>query len=319
MKKKLFLFLRLFVTAAILFALFKFIPYQKLVTIYKDSKKIYLVCGILIFCICYLTAILRWRFLLVSLGFKVSFRETLYAFLSGFFFNLFFPSIIAGDVFRGFSISRRHGNLEKVASSVLMDRFSGGIALTIISLTAFIFGRDIFRGEQIAIPVLLLCLIACFLFFTIFSKRFFGLLVEIFKKAPGLRNRLISFHDQLYFFKKKPVIFLKSLVFSFPLQALASIAFFIISKAFDVQVSIIYFLILVPIITTIGLIPITIAGAGTREASAVYFFSLIGIEKSVGLGISLLNLIFLVSLGIIGGILYVSVYHRWLQPRSQDN
>jgi len=257
--------------------------------------------------------------LLTSLGFKVSYRETLYAFLSGFFFNLFFPSVIAGDVFRGFSISHRHGNLKKVASSVLMDRFSGAIALTVISLTAFIFGRGIFRVEQIAIPVFLLCAISCFLFFTIFSKRFFGFLAKIFKKAPGLRKRLVSFHDQLYFFKKKPIIFLKTLCFSFPLQALFSVAFFIISKAFGVQVSIIYFLILVPIITTIGLIPITIAGAGTREASAVYFFSLIGVEKSVGLGISFLNLIFLVSLGIIGGILYVSVYHRWLQPHSQDS
>ena len=63
-------------------------------------------------------------------------------------------------------------------------------------------------------------------------------------------------------------------------------------------------------------VPVTIAGAGTREASAVYLFSLVGIDKNIGLGISLLNLIFLIGAGILGGLIYVSIYYRWLQPNS---
>lgn len=73
----------------------------------------------------------------------------------------------------------------------------------------------------------------------------------------------------------------------------------------------------IPIVMALALIPITIAGAGTREAAFVYFFTAYyGIPESIGLGMSLVNLIYLVSAGLLGGIFYVTVYHRWLQPSS---
>ena len=318
MGKKVFFFFRIFVTGAILFALFKFIPYKKLVDVYRDSQKIYLFLGLTVFFLCQIIAIFRWRFLLSSLGVHISVKEALCSSLCGLFLNLFFPSSVAGDVFRSFSISCRHGDTGKVASSVLMDRFSGGIALTLISLLAFIGGRKMIPGEEIGVALLALCGIAGFSALIIFSKSFFLFLVKIVKRKP-LKEKLVSFHDKLYFFKNNPRVFIKSLFFSFSIQSLIILGFFIISRAFDVKIGIIYFLIIMPIVIAIALIPITIAGAGTREASLVYFFSLVGVEKSVSLGISLLNLIFLIFMGIIGGIFYVSVYHRWLQSHLSCN
>lgn len=319
MKGKIFLLFRLLATAAILFALFKFIPYEKLVAVYKNSKWGYLIIGFFIFFLCQVIGIFRWRFLLSSLGVNVTIREAFYSFFCGLFLNLFFPSFVAGDVFRSFCISYRHGDTGKVASSVLMDRFSGALALTLVAFFAFALGRSIVPGEGVSVALLILCAMAGLSSLIIFSKSFFRFLVRVFKNKPRLEEKLISFHDKLYFFKKNPKVFAKSFLFSIPIQLLMSIGFFIISRAFDVKLSVIYFFISVPIITAIALVPITIAGAGTREASAVYFFSLVGIEKSIGLGISLLNLIFLISMGIVGGIFYVSVYHKWLQTHSQDN
>ena len=318
MGKKVFFFFRIFVTAAILFALFKFIPYKKLIAVYQDSRKIYLFLGLAVFSLCQIIAIFRWRFLLSSLGIRISYKEALCSSLCGLFLNLFFPSFVAGDVFRSFSISCRYGNTGKIASSVFMDRFSGGIILTLISLLAFIAGRNMIPGKGVVIALFTLCSITGFLALVIFSKSFFLFLMKIFKRS-SLREKLVSFHDKLYFFKNNPGIFIKSLFFSFFIQILAVLGFFIISRAFDVKISIICFLVIVPIVTAIALIPITIAGAGTREASLVYFFSLVGVEKSVSLGISLLNLIFLIFMGIVGGVFYVSVYHRWLQSHLSHN
>ena len=319
MKAKIFFLFRLLATVAILFALFKFIPYEKLVSVYRDSKKGYLVLGFSIFFLCQIIGIFRWRFLLSSLGVNISIREAFYAYFCGLFLNLFFPSFVAGDVFRSFCVSYRYGDTGKVASSVLMDRFSGGIALTLVALFAFIFGRSIVPSEGVIAALLILCTITGFTSLVIFSKSFFRFLARVFKRKPRLEEKLISLHDKLYFFKNNPKVFAKSFFFSLPIQLLIPTGFFIISRAFDVNLNIIYFFIAVPIITAIAVIPITIAGAGTREASAVYFFSLVGIEKSIGLGISLLNLIYLISMGIIGGIFYVSVYHKWLQSHSQRN
>ena len=319
MKGKIFLLFRLLVTAAILLALFKFVPYEKLVSVYRDSKRVYLVLGFFIFFLCQIIGIFRWKFLLSSLGVNISIRETFYSYFCGLFLNLFFPSFVAGDVFRSFCISYRHGDTGKIASSVLMDRFSGATALTVVALFAFIFGRNIVPSEGVAVALLLLCAITGFLSLVIFSRSFFRFLARVFKPKLRLEEKLISFHDKLYFFKNNPKVFAKSFLFSLPIQLLMPAGFFIISRAFDVNLGAIYFFIVVPIITAIALIPITIAGAGTREASAVFFFSLVGIEKSIGLCISLLNLIFLISMGIIGGIFYVSVYHKWLHSHPQRN
>ncbi len=318
MRKKIFLFSRCIITFAILFALFKFIPYKNLIELYKDSHKIYIVGGLAIFFLSGFVGVARWRFILLALGFKVSFREAFYAITCGLFFNLFAPSFVAGDVFRGFSITTRHGDAKKVASSVLMDRFSGGIALSMIALIAYIVGHRVINEKEVAVSLAALCGIFGLGSLLIFNKSFFLFFARVFKKNSWIQNKLVSFNNQLYFFRKNPGVFIKALFFSFIIQFFTPLAFFVASKAFDVRVPFVYFLILVPIIMAIAVVPITIAGAGTREAAMVYFFSLIGIDKSISLGISLINLMFMVAGGILGGIIYVSVYHRWLQRNSQN-
>jgi uncharacterized protein (TIRG00374 family) len=315
-QKRILLLLRLLATIAIFFVLFKLVPYSAIINIYRGSYKIYLLAGYLVFSFSHLIAIFRWRFILLSLGLKISLRETAYAFFSGLFFNLFFPSLIAGDFFRGLSISYRHGEIKKVASSVLMDRFSGAIALALVAFFSLLIGRNIIVEKQIFFAIFILCAIIGIIFLLIFNRRLFLLTTKILKKDSSLRFKLVKFHDELAFFKNNPYVFIKAIIFSFFIQVLLPIGFFIISKAFNLETSVIYFLILVPIIAAIALIPITVAGAGTREASAVYFFSLIGISKDIGLGMSLMNLIFLLFSGIMGGVLYVVIYHRWLQSRS---
>jgi len=317
-KNKFFFIFRIAVTLGLFYALFKFVPYQKIIAVYKDSRKIYLFLGAGVFLCCYLLAMLRWRFLLSALGIKITFKEGFCSFFSGLFFNLFFPSFVAGDFFRGFTISYRHGYAKKVASSVLMDRYSGGTALTLVGCIAFIAGRNILREKSVIFALSFLCAAVLISSLIIFSKRVFLFFMKVFKKAPLVEDKLIAFHDQLYFFKKNPRLFFKSFLFSFPIQILTPFGFFVASRAFNVDLSFVIFLILIPIIMAIALIPITIAGAGTREAAAVYFFSLVGIDKSIGLGISLFNLIFIIGISIFGGILYVTVYHRWIQSRSQN-
>ena len=319
MKGKTFFLFRLLATAAIIFAIFKFVPYEKLISVYKDSKKSYLFFGLIIFFFCQIIGIFRWRFLLFSLGVSISIREAFYAYFCGLFLNLFFPSIVAGDVFRSFCVSYRHGDTDKVVSSALMDRFSGAVAVTSIALFAFIFGRNVVSSEGVVVALLVLCVIVGFLSLVIFSKSFFRFLARVFRRKPRFEEKLISFHDKLYFFRKNPKVFAKSFLFSLPIQLLIVVGYFVVSRAFDVSLDITYFFIAVPIITTIAIVPITIAGAGTREAAAVYFFSLVGIEKSVGLGISLVNLFFIIIMGIIGGILYVSVCHKWFRFHSRQN
>lgn len=314
--KKFYTGFKIFVSIAIFFVLFKLVPYRELAEIYKSSIKIYILLSFLLFVLTQVICIIRWRYLLHALGVKVSKRDAFYSSFSGLFFNLIFPSFVAGDIFKGVSISSRHGEANKVASSVLLDRFSGSVALVLVAFFSYIFGRHLFEQKEVMMCLAILCLAIGFVSCVIFSKRFFSFLIKILGKNHSLKDKLINFHDHLYFFRKNPSAFIGSLYFSLPVQLLTPLVFFTAAKAFGLNLSVIYFFILVPIIMMIALIPITIAGAGTREAAAVYFLSLVGVDKTIGLGISLLNLAFTILIGLLGGIFYVTVYHRRLQRPS---
>lgn len=160
MRKKIFFLLRIVVTLAIFFALFKFIPYQRLISVYKNSQKIYLSFVFVIFWFSLFLGIVRWKLLLASTGVTVSFRETSYSYLFGHFFNLFFPSFVAGDLFRGFGLSQRHGKTNKIASTILMDRFSGGLALTLVAFISFLFLDSWVQRTQALLPIVTAALLS---------------------------------------------------------------------------------------------------------------------------------------------------------------
>jgi uncharacterized protein (TIRG00374 family) len=316
MNKNVSIILKIFVSLGILFVLFKLVPYQELIETYKYSKKIYILFGFIIFFITFIISIVRWKLLLFALGVKATFRDAFYSSFAGLFFNLIFPSFVAGDIFRGAAVSNRHGEAKKVASSVLMDRFSGCFALALVALVSFFFGRRLIPQKQVFYLLLILCALIGFASFLIFSKTFFSFFAKILREDSVIKNKVVGFHDQLYFFRKNPEVFLKSMLFSIPIQILSAISFFVVSRAFGVTVGAIYFLILIPIIMMIALTPITIAGLGLREGAAVSLLPLVGISKNVAFSISLSNLFFTLFVGILGGIFYVAVYHRWLQPDS---
>ena len=238
---------------------------------------------------------------------------------SGYFFNLFFPSFIAGDAFRGVALGNKHANYKRVFSSVVMDRFSGALALIIIAVFFYIFNFRLFKDNPNVLFVLLLLLLTALLASAIiFSKTVFNFTLKVLRKKSALRDKIVNFHDELYFFKENPLVFFKSILFSLVIQLILPLAFFVLSKAFNLKINVFYFLVLIPVIMAIAFIPITISGLGTREAAAVYFFSKAGISKEVALGMSLISFIFIVIIGLIGGLMYVMVYNRWLQRHSQN-
>ncbi|MCD6583974.1 MAG: flippase-like domain-containing protein, partial [Candidatus Omnitrophica bacterium] len=116
------------------------------------------------------------------------------------------------------------------------------------------------------------------------------------------------------FLRKRPSIFWRTAIyFSLPVQIVTVFSFFFVCKSFYIDLDLIYFFIFVPIIILIAFLPITVAGIGTRELATVYFFSKVGLSKPVSLGMSLMNLVFMVGISLIGGVIYVMVYHRWLE------
>ncbi|HNW39726.1 MAG TPA: hypothetical protein PKI44_04810, partial [Candidatus Omnitrophota bacterium] len=95
------------------------------------------------------------------------------------------------------------------------------------------------------------------------------------------------------------------------------ISVYFIGLALGVRISLVYFLIFLPIIGAITLLPVAIGGLGLRESLFVVYFAKVGVVKQLALAMSLLSFSFFILYGAMGGLIYVlTVHHRRLQPNK---
>lgn len=101
------------------------------------------------------------------------------------------------------------------------------------------------------------------------------------------------------------MLLLKLLFVSFPIQIATIFIYKIIFASMDISVFFLVFLLSVPLIILISLLPISFGGLGVREGMTVFVFSMAGVPKDTALSVSLvyLSVIYLVSL--IGGFFLI--------------
>jgi uncharacterized membrane protein YbhN (UPF0104 family) len=114
-------------------------------------------------------------------------------------------------------------------------------------------------------------------------------------------NFLVSFQD--YFHKPKNISF--ALLFSLIFQ-LANIGYYyLISIAIGEDTNFVYFLLLIPVVWIVSLLPISLGGIGIREGSYIALFSLVGMSYQSTSMIAVLNLILLIVQGVFGGVVFL--------------
>jgi hypothetical protein len=75
-------------------------------------------------------------------------------------------------------------------------------------------------------------------------------------------------------------------------------------KCLHLNASFSQLLLIVPVITLVGMIPITINSIGIREGAFVYIFTYIGISGSQSLALALVYRIGLLMPSLVGGFIY---------------
>lgn len=316
--KTFFPLIRFLVASLIIVALFTLVPYDNLFILFEKTDKTFLSLAFSALFMSFLAVILRWKYLLWELGLNVALGELLVSYLCSLFFNLFIPMTITGDVLRGLSVIRRYGNPNQVAWSILVGRVSGFISLALISALAFLFNTSLIYYPQFLFPAILLCLIAIFAYTFIVNPSASRFFIRFLWRFPSLGDKLSLVHQRFFQFKIPRVVLFYCVVISFGIYGLTSMAFYFAAKSFHSNVPLLAFLVFVPIVLAASHIPVSSAGIGPREALTVYFMRVLGVSTEIGLGIALINLFFIIAMGLSGGLVYVFYYHRKLITHPRD-
>jgi len=255
-----------------------------------------------------LISAIRWQILIQAQGDSVPMIFLAKSYLVGTFFNNFLPTRFGGDVVRIWDGSRYSQTILKSSAIVLVERLTG-----IIVLLGFAFISSLFRLDMTGkVPVIWVSLIISFLGLTSIAVFFMPYTTRILKSIPDkgilakIKQKILEFRGIVFKYKKKKQQLLKAFFWAFLLQVNVILHYFLIGKALHLNISLLDYFIFIPIVLLILIIPITINGLGLREGSYIEIFKFYGISANVAFSFSLIDVVFGIILGIVGGIIYVT-------------
>ena len=210
----------------------------------------------------------RWSFLLIKTP-KISdiliFSKSIW---SASFYGLFVPTSVAGDIFKWIIIDDKYPDISKskLGASILLDRLVGMSMLVFFGFISQFFASSM----GIKIPILIrlafwIVFVGCSFFYgLIFTGKGVLLFNNKWLKKVKIIGELVNVENSKQILKCFGVSLISDFFWIWQM--------WMISSYFGANLSFVQILIFLPVISTILILPISIAGFGAREQLYLYFF-----------------------------------------------
>ncbi|MGC9108934.1 MAG: lysylphosphatidylglycerol synthase transmembrane domain-containing protein [Caldimicrobium sp.] len=284
-KSLLFLIFRVSLSFGILFYLFKKTDFSQLKILFAQIDLNYYFLAL--FCVIIFQSLvaLRWKKICSAWGFEEKFFFYLKSYLMGFSLNTLFPGVVAGDTLRGFNLYKRGFEWKKTSLSVVLDRVFGLMGIMFI-LTFSLRGGANFLPDKFRI------LLQFIVYSSIFAFVGIVLFLTFFSKTTFL-NPL-----------KLPYVIIP-LVLGIIIQIFFVFQFLFLGKALNLPLRFSFYFTIIPIVSFLSALPLSISGLGLREGTLSYFLHLMNYPLEYGLSLGLLAYSLILISAIPGIILYL--------------
>lgn len=254
--------------------------------------------------------IARWIVLIKALGLSTPLPVAVRYYLIGLFGNLFLPSAIGGDVIKILGLCRNSSEKPKVVASVLLDRLSGFAGMALVAIVSGVAGFRMIEDVSIFGAIGVMAAASVGISLVLFNETAYSFCCQIFAKFPKFKESLMAMHYDIALLKDRQSAIYQAVGLSALSQLTLAVTFYLIARALHQDVALFYFIIFMPLICVLSTVP-SIGGLGVREAGAAYFFGKVGIASGVAVSISLINFVFMVLVGILGGLYFIAT-----QPKN---
>jgi len=256
----------------------------------------------------YLSAV-RWKILLDTRGGKASLPRLIEHYLVALFFNHFLPTRFGGDVVRVADTQTEAGGGSASLAVVVCERLSGILALLVFAVIASLARLDVVSR----FPLLYLALIANALALAGIVLALVLPLPSWLRPRPGRwswTNRILEkggrFHQATARLLRERGIWLRVMTWAFLLQGNVIVHYWALGRSLHLgHIGLTDYFFVIPLLLFILSIPISINGLGVRDLTLIQLFAVFGIPAAPAIAFSLLDVLFNLVLGVIGGILYL--------------
>jgi glycosyltransferase 2 family protein len=246
-------------------------------------------------------AALRWRWIIGAIGYPLPISAVLEAWLVGQCASQILPAVIGGDAVRVLRLHSYAVPLPVSAISVFIDRFAGLVVLVLmamVSLPILVWGT-----APHALPVAVVwvigfcCLLTIIAAFCLRRASIYSTLrlPPVFDRAQQALRRIPI--------KPKAMLLLAATGFGTNFTVVLSA--FLLGRELDSAIDLLNCFALLPLVTLLTFVPISIAGWGVRDAGMIAAFGLFDVPAAAALAVSIELGLANLALGLIGGIFWL--------------
>jgi glycosyltransferase 2 family protein len=237
---------------------------------------------------------LRWQLLSRPLGFQKSVRECIAFYFIAMFFNLFLPTSVGGDVVRAWYLDGGSGRKTSAFVTVVVDRLSGlmvllslaciGVILSPIQLQPWILS-GVWGGAGAVAA---------------------GLALAPWWLARANRfEKIRQMTEPMLTYLRRPLLMLLATALSLIIQAGNVALVWLVGLAIHAPVPASYYWIMVPMVTLLTMLPVSLNGMGVREGGTILFLAPLGVSHATALSLALLWFAVFTVVSLLGGVLYL--------------
>jgi uncharacterized protein (TIRG00374 family) len=242
----------------------------------------------------------RWHLLLQASGMNVPLKRLVVLYFVGTFFSNVLPTGIGGDAVRMYELYNTTQRSAESISTVLLDRATGLLMLFLIALVALPFSHRLIPPSLVLV-ILVLCAGSWMGTALIFHRGWL--------EKTGIIRIITRFGTTRKIYEAITACGFKAvggaLGISFLFNGLLIAVNYLIALSVGVRIPFEYFLLFIPLISFLLLLPFSVSGLGIREGGYVYLFAYAGVPSALALSMSLLFYALNVATGLIGGIMYI--------------
>ena len=191
------------------------------------------------------------------------------------------PTSLGGDAVRVVETARRHaGRAAAITGTVVLERGLGGAATVLLGAVAFVLaiGRyDVSAYIWIEGAFVFGTIVVAFLFFARSARP----LLRRVQPALGrvrLDRPLRAFYESVHHFRARPRLLLGVSLLSLAVQAVRVLAIWAAAEAVGIELSVLAYYVMGPLLFLVMLVPFTLNGIAVREAFFVSFLGSLDVD-----------------------------------------
>ncbi|MGD1005065.1 MAG: lysylphosphatidylglycerol synthase transmembrane domain-containing protein [Methanoregulaceae archaeon] len=240
---------------------------------------------------------LKWKIIVNSQKKAFSLIESIKAFFVGFAFSTLTPAKV-GDFIKVFYISDKDYRVGKALSTIVIDRLIDIVLLLSLALIGIYTFSILFHIEILSIGTLVIIAISLILgFYIMLNKEILSAILRPFFNffvPKQLKDKISDYyHDffiglSIYFSDRQ--CFFSSIFIGIVSWIPPFLYAYVLALSIGINVDIFFFVLVIPIISLLDLLPISISGIGTRDIALIFLFGLKGIAPEQAIAFSLIYL-----------------------------